>query len=179
MVTIFIAKIESKISSEVFIKYILKKYLKIQGSVLIQKNKYGKPFLVNSPNIHYNISHTKGIMVCAISACYVGIDIERIKNFNKRIPKRFFTENEQNYIYSREEDQNNRFFEVWTRKEAYVKWIGKGLEMPLDSFDVLSIENIYTFSYGVYTISVCNKEFKQKSAIHKYCLIELGPETLF
>lgn len=35
---------------------------------------------------------------------------------------------------------HERFYNIWTKKDSYVKYIGKGLTIPLNSFDVLSGE---------------------------------------
>lgn len=108
MISLYIAKTQSKITSEIFIRLIADKNLGIQSEKLkIEKNEYGKPFFTDFPNIHYNISHTKGLIVCAISEDSIGIDVERISNFNRRIPNRFFTKNEQEYIFCREDDKTN------------------------------------------------------------------------
>ena len=159
MVRMFIAKTESRITSEIFIKRIANNQLGIaRGKLIIDKNKYGKPFLVNFPNVHYNISHTKGLVVCAISDNYVGIDVERIKPFNKRIVERFFSENEREYIFASKENQDERFAEIWTKKESYVKWIGKGMAIPIDSFDVLSFRKapkLCSTLYLEYCITIC------------------------
>lgn len=157
MIKLYVAKTRSKITSEIFIREIVDKYLCIQpDKLIIRKDKYGKPFLVNFSNIHYNISHTKGLIVCAISDDLIGIDVERIRNFNKRIPQRFFTKTEYDYIFYKEKDENRRFFEVWTRKEAYVKWLGKGMEIPFDSFDVINETRIMTTYIDEYVVSICS-----------------------
>ena len=100
-------------------------------------NTYGKPFLVNDPRIHYNISHTGNYVVCAMDNQPVGIDIELIKPIDLKIPERFFTPDEVYYIISPQDDLvTHRFYEVWTKKESRIKLEGKGLSMPLSSFDV-------------------------------------------
>ena len=157
MLNLYIKRTRSKITSEIFIKSIATRYLRIRHEDLaINKNKYGKPFLVNFPNIYYNISHSKGIIVCSISQDDIGIDVERIRTFNKGIPRKFFSKNEQEYILSREENQNSRFFEVWTRKEAYVKWIGKGMDINFQSFDSLNDKRIKTIYVDNFILSICN-----------------------
>ncbi|MDR3361228.1 MAG: 4'-phosphopantetheinyl transferase superfamily protein, partial [Bifidobacteriaceae bacterium] len=39
-----------------------------------------------------------------------------------------------------EEDASRRFLEIWTKKEAYLKWRGTGLAGGLESFSVLAPE---------------------------------------
>ncbi|MCO5388442.1 4'-phosphopantetheinyl transferase superfamily protein [Desulfosporosinus sp.] len=145
--------------SEIFTRKVLGKCLDVDGSSLsICINEFGKPYLRDYPNIHYNISHKKGAIVCAVSDEPVGVDIERAKKFNKRIAERFFTQNELNYIFTDRRNQDKRFAKIWTRKEAYVKWKGKGMMIPFKSFDVLRLDNnvfINTKYVGGYVISVC------------------------
>ena len=43
------------------------------------KNKYGKPFLANKPNIHYNISNSGRYIACALSSVPIGVDIDLMK----------------------------------------------------------------------------------------------------
>ena len=49
------------------------------------------------------------------------------------IAKRFFTSAENEFI-NLSSDKRLAFFEIWTKKEAYLKQIGTGLKTPLDSF---------------------------------------------
>lgn len=99
-------------------------------------NAYGKPFLLNSPHIHFNISHAGHYVVCAVSNEPVGIDIELINpSADMKIAERFFTPDETAYIMAGEQEQ--RFYKVWTKKESRIKWEGKGLHKPLTSFSVL------------------------------------------
>ena len=105
------------------------------------ENEYGKPFLADRAHIHFNISHTKNYVACALSDEPVGIDIEQIKPENPKIAERFFSPAERAYIAAnnRANDKNSKmvaFYEVWTKKESRIKWEGKGLYMPLSSFCV-------------------------------------------
>ena len=53
------------------------------------------------------------------------------------LSKRFFHPDECDEINAQPEDQQRKaFFNCWTRKEAYIKALGKGLYLPLDSFCV-------------------------------------------
>lgn len=97
-------------------------------------NEYGKPFLINCPGVHHNISHSGHYVACVVADEAVGIDIEIIKSADMKIAERFFARNEIEYINSGE--QTRRFYEVWTKKESYIKREGKGLSIPLPSFNV-------------------------------------------
>lgn len=122
----------------------------------IERNDYGKPYFKNFPNIHFNISHTKGAVAIVISSEPIGIDIEGIGKAHLGIINRFFTEREKDYIMR--DDIDRRFFEVWTRKEAYTKYLGKGLYIPLRSFDVFT-DLIYNMSIvktiNNYLLAIC------------------------
>jgi 4'-phosphopantetheinyl transferase len=158
---LYFAELENiKAHSEKFARKILGEYLGTDGdNLVIPKTKYGKPYLKEYPDTHFNISHTKGLIVCVISDSCVGIDVERIKPFNKRIVERFFSINERKYIFASKEKQGQRFAEIWTKKESYVKWLGKGMAIPFESFDVLSFRKapkLYSsILYLKYCITIC------------------------
>jgi len=170
MIKIFFTKMEkAKMHSEDYVKEVLREYLNVnKSSIEICKNEFGKPYLRSSPNLYFNISHTKGAIVCAVSDEPVGVDIERIKNFNKRIPELFFTHEEQNYIFADKNEQNKRFVEVWIMKEAYLKWRGKGIEITGKSFNVLENKKISIFSRGIYCIAVCGNNCSQFLSVIDY-----------
>lgn len=103
-----------------------------------KRNQNGKPYLTDYPKLYVNISHSGDWAMCAVSDREVGVDIQQHKNIRKGFAKRFFTEEERAYIA----DSKERFFEVWTKKEAYVKAVGVGISVPLNSFSVLEKEYI-------------------------------------
>ncbi len=92
----------------------------------ISKNENGKPY-IDGANIHFSISHTNGLCAVAISDTPIGIDCEKIDPaYLDRVDsfsKRYFTPNEQNEI-KESENKLGKFFEIWTRKEAYIKKYG-------------------------------------------------------
>jgi 4'-phosphopantetheinyl transferase len=111
-------------------------------------NEYGKPYLLSFPYVEYNISHAGQFVVCVLNDNGpIGIDIEVVKNSNLELAKRFYTEGEYRYILNQlPETQSEYFFQLWTMKESYIKMIGKGLSIPLNSFNVLekaSVRNAY------------------------------------
>lgn len=100
-------------------------------------NEYGKPYIQDVSNFHFNISHSGNWVVCATDNKPIGLDIELIKPINLEVAKRFFTAEEYEYIINQPPDnQLSCFYDFWTLKEAYIKAIGKGLLVPLNSFSI-------------------------------------------
>lgn len=102
---------------------------------------YGKPRLVGlDGHIGFNISHAGDWVVLVVSSSeQVGVDIEQIQRVDHGIAQRFFSHEEFVSITSRSEEDNKslHFYEIWTAKESYVKAVGKGLSIPLDSFSTV------------------------------------------
>lgn len=123
---------------ELLVRYEIIKKLSIKNiDISFSNNEYGKPFLNSKYNFHFNISHSDNWVVCAFSNEAIGVDIEVIKEGNLDIAKRFFTKDEYKALHSKSSsDQNTYFYKLWTLKESYIKWLGKGLSIPLDSFSI-------------------------------------------
>ena len=131
------------------------------GDIEFSTNSYGKPFLMNNQDYHFNVSHTHNMIAVAVSNNSVGVDVEKIKEIDTRIAKRFFTKQEFSYIEKFQDNRSERFFKIWTKKEAYIKYTGKGLSVPLNSFDVTTRElsaHFYTVRYGKYIINMYGAE---------------------
>ena len=92
-------------------------------------------------------SITRGDVLVGISENEIGVDIEVIKPYDKRLITRFFSEDEQKFIKS-----DTDFFLVWTVKEAFLKLTGEGLKgmtrlnvvkdnaLHIEGFNILSFE---------------------------------------
>jgi 4'-phosphopantetheinyl transferase len=100
----------------------------------------GKPFVVaepGAPPLTFNLSHTQGLVACAIAAgAPVGVDVESIeRTVDERVARRFFsTEETSALVHCRPAARRtSRFFDLWTLKEAYIKAIGQGLSHPLNT----------------------------------------------
>jgi 4'-phosphopantetheinyl transferase len=69
----------------------------------------------------------------------LGIDVEKIRPqfVSEGIAERYFSVKEQRELAELPKElRDTAFFLCWTRKEAYIKAHGDGLQIPLDSFDV-------------------------------------------
>lgn len=103
-----------------------------------------KPYLPDTPHIHFNLSHSGRYALCALSDVPVGCDIEQVREENPRIAVRFSAaEYADITAQPTPERQRDFFFRYWTLKESYMKAVGLGLYLPLDSFAIdLSGERI-------------------------------------
>jgi len=113
------------------LRYILGKYLnRTPNSIEFGIGENKKPHIINS-DLHYNISHSGDWILCAISNSEIGADTELINHdFKYRdVIEDNFSSDEVNYI--RQNLSVERFFMLWTRKEALTKATGKGLDEDL------------------------------------------------
>ena len=141
-------------------------------------NSHGKPMLLNAPALHYNLSHSGPHIVCAISDRPVGIDIEEMRPVNLKIAERFFSADEMHYIFKAPADMQARlFFEIWTKKEAYVKYLGLGLfSQPLRSFSVLRESGeVYFDRIAVNEETVCHM---CREGTEAFMFRQISPEEL-
>ncbi len=123
---------------DVLVRILICDRLGIKNKDLVfDKNDYGKPFLTNQSDVHFNIAHSGHWVVCCIDTLPVGIDIQIIKNIDINLAKRFFSQKEYDSIKSLPESQRQSyFFELWSLKESYIKAVGKGMSIPLKSFTI-------------------------------------------
>jgi 4'-phosphopantetheinyl transferase len=94
---------------------------------------YGKPVVQGLPDFHFNVSHSGEWVVCAVADQAVGIDVEKIAAIDLSIADSFFCIKERDDIFN-SSDPGVRFFDYWTLKESYIKFIGHGLSIPLNEF---------------------------------------------
>lgn len=100
----------------------------------------GKPYLPEKPDFHFNLSHSGHWAVIAWGSCPMGIDVEMIHmdESKEQVARRFFCPDEQEDLFSvRAQERAVRFFEIWTKKESYLKYEGTGMNRSLSSFSVL------------------------------------------
>lgn len=109
-------------------------------ALVFVQNAFGKPRLADRPFVHFSLSHSGDRAVLAVSERHeMGIDIERVRPLDHLdLARRYFHPNEVAAIEGvrSTEEQLMAFFRIWTLKEAVVKAIGKGLSIPLDTFEV-------------------------------------------
>lgn len=110
----------------------------------IERTEKGKPFFaglpasktIELPSIHFSVSHSGNWWGCLMAGEPVGFDLEAIRervNYRK-IAERFFSKEEREWVKTSGPDT---FYDIWVRKEAYVKYLGTGLAEGLNSFSTV------------------------------------------
>ncbi|REC59952.1 4-phosphopantetheinyl transferase [Chryseobacterium pennae] len=107
--------------------------------VYIERTPDNKPYLKGQP-LHFNISHSKELVVCAIAEFPIGIDVEFIDPKINYLDFQFQMTEQEFLKIDRSEDQIGDFFSYWTRKESVMKAHGGGMMIPLDSFEIVNDE---------------------------------------
>ena len=145
------------------LKIVLAAYTKLDAkNINLDYHFNKKPYLASHPSLHFNVSHSEDYAVIAISHNKVGIDIEYIaKDFDfNEILSDVFNDNEILSI-QKATDKKHAFYTSWTRKEAFVKALGKGIdddfknipcldgEHSLDSNQLNSNENWQIYSFDL------------------------------
>jgi 4'-phosphopantetheinyl transferase len=135
------------ILGEILLRFALWKHFGlVRNDIKFIYNEYGKPSLYGKDGIHFSISHSGSWVLCGISDSPIGVDVECIPTDSLNIAKRFFTKEEYKYIKKQPiENQREAFCKIWTLKESYIKLIGKGLSIPLDSFSFNLLEDHIQF----------------------------------
>ena len=94
----------------------------------------GKPVL-SVGGIHFSVSHSGHIFACAVAEENLGLDIQVSDSKDRtRLAQRYFTEEEYQYV---SDNGPASFYRIWTRKEAYAKYTGEGLEAVINKTPVL------------------------------------------
>jgi len=149
-----------RVYSEVLIRALACEALSVRNQdIQFVANKFGKPYLLNAPSFHFNISHTRSAFAAAVGDSPLGVDIEKMNEADPDVAGKVFTADEYAYVFSSDDSKDIRFNEVWTKKESYVKWTGEGWSSDLLKIDVLSEPIAFqtaTLKIRGYVVSICS-----------------------
>ena len=133
---------DKKLSCGVYL--LLMKLLDEEGITkpIIKTEKYGKAYISNYEDIHFNVSHSNNMISCAISDRPVGTDIEyNDPQIDLNIAKQYFFNSEYENIM-KSPNPPDEFFSYWVLKESYMKYTGLGMNLKLDSFEIIIEDKI-------------------------------------
>ena len=109
-------------------------------SIRFSLREGGKPYLKNHGDLHFNISHSAGVVAFISSERgEIGVDVEEIRDRDcLNLARHFFSDDEIEELetFGSKEKMEECFFEIWTQKEAYLKGTGKGLPGGLKHYTV-------------------------------------------
>ncbi|MCK9609130.1 MAG: 4'-phosphopantetheinyl transferase superfamily protein [Methylomonas sp.] len=118
----------------------LANYLQTKPRALqFQVDSYGKPFLACG-SLHFNISHTADILMIAVANfADIGIDVEVIKprgSLDSLAARCFSMRELHDWQQLPPEHRSVAFYSLWTKKEAFVKAVGRGIGLGLEQCEV-------------------------------------------
>lgn len=127
-----------------FLRMVLSRYLDTAPQEIeFEYGVHGKPALVESfsrEELHFNLSHSDGVGVLAVTReAPVGVDVEKVRELDEfdELVNRFFSPREAAKFFRLANSQKAAaFFNLWTRKEAWLKATGEGIAHRLKEVEV-------------------------------------------
>lgn len=106
-----------------------------EKDVPLQWDELGKPS-VEKDGVYVSVSHSGPWAVCVTADAPVGVDVEVVRSAQEKFMRRVCSEQEMAYIRSGDDGDCQRFWEIWTAKEALFKLTGKGPLLALSRFSL-------------------------------------------
>ncbi len=114
-------------------------------ALILRADEYGKPYAENAPGSFFNISHSGNCVACIVADEPCGIDVEEIGEVDDDVAEQCFTTGEKLSLVG---GPAERFYEIWTVKEAYSKRDGRGLGLDPRSYEAVREEDGYAVFTG-------------------------------
>ena len=113
----------------------------------IETGEKGKPFFPDRPDLHFNLSHCRAAVACALDTAPLGVDVQEVRSVcrdkhclsaqpDEAVPRagktppiyRVLSEPKRAWVEAGQTpaEQDRRFTAVWTCKEACGKALGVG-----------------------------------------------------
>lgn len=137
------------------------------GMLVLDKDENGRPHLEKRAELDFSISHTDAYVACALSVGdgRVGVDIEK-DDENRRytaLANRMFSDEEIREFEDNGES-SSAFTRIWTRKEAYFKYLGDASSLPeTDKADVSFEEH----KIGEFYLTLCRNSCGDMTCFEK------------
>ena len=154
----------------------------------IRKDENGKPYFENAKEVSFSLSHSKNTVACVLcteNEGSVGVDaelIEKRRNAQKIADKLFSSEEKARIEESNANERDEVWTLIWTKKEAYIKYIGKNTadisKLDTETAKDVSFESVIFTNEDKkngkekYVITVC-KEKNDSKTVDRIIEIEL------
>lgn len=101
------------------------------ASLTLARGPYGKPFLPAAPALHFNLTHTAGLVAVALHSAPVGCDAEPADRHVEEGALSMMAAEERDWLrgLSPGAVRNRTFIRLWVIKEAFSKALGLGLSL--------------------------------------------------
>lgn len=138
-----------------------------------------KPYLLDFPNIHFNISHCEECVVVAISDQEIGIDVQNIVPYDPNVAAMVCSLQELQHLQESVEPEA-LFIRYWTLKESYLKMTGSGISDHMSQLDFSTSTDPSFYQYNCnfqqqlhpgYWMSICSLELPLQ--IHRLTLSDI------
>lgn len=123
----------SLMASELLLREVLRANYGIT-ELNLKTNEYGKPYLADRDDLHFNVSHSGTKVVCTVSNVECGVDIEKVDAPHDimGVANKFFSTPEYSAMHL-SPNPKEAFCRLWTLRESYVKMRGKGFNIGLST----------------------------------------------
>lgn len=129
-------------------------FSQLLGYDILEICREGKPYIKNCP-YHFNLSHSGDWLLLAVGDTAVGVDIEKITKIRPKTIEKYFSQSEQDRVAKQ---GAKAFFELWCKKESYVKYTGEGLKGLSHITEYPKDLAFFTKKHEDYQISVCTRK---------------------
>lgn len=135
---------------------------------IFETNAWGKPYLASGA-LEFSLSHAGFYAACAVGKGALGVDVEAPR-FSMTLAEHCFHSEELSYLKLLcRTERPDAWLRIWTAKEAYIKYLGRGLSVPLSSFRVELTpsgarlyqnetalpERLHEYPLGAYRLCLC------------------------
>lgn len=159
------------------LRILLGRYLGMPGSELrLRYGKFGKPALDerHDSDLQFNLAHSGDLAVYAFTRLRnLGVDVEseQVHLLNPGVPECSFTVAEQ-YALAALPVASRKLasLTLWTRKEAYFKALGHGLQQAPDSLEL----SVPPFPQA----PLCHSDENGKQTLWSFCDLEPAPNCV-
>ena len=131
----------------------------------VSRREGGKPFFPEREDLHFNLSHSGGLALCALDGTPVGVDIQIAREWRAGLPGRVCSGTELAWLEGQPELWP-AFTLLWTLKEARAKESGRGLassirdiRIPLPGPGLLEMDGLWfrTWTGSGWAAAACGR----------------------